>query len=512
MMNLSRYFVTTPIFYVNAAPHIGHVYSAVLADALHRWHKLKHPADATVFSTGTDEHGLKIQQAAAASNQSPGDFCAANRDKFQQAFRAANIEYTHFVSTSATAHRERVQHAWRCLQERGLLRKGVYAGWYCTSDETFLTESQLRPHTFSDGSSGFVSIESGHRVHWMEEDNYLFPLAQFQDDLKKWIATGPITPPLFNGIVEQWLQERQLPELSVSRSSARLKWGIDVPDDPQQKIYVWLDALLNYLTVIGYPGDQQRWRAFWPADVQVIGKDILKFHAIYWPAFLLALGLQPPRRILCHSHWLVDHQKMSKSLGNVVDPNDCLRRFTVDGFRYFLLREGVPHSDNNYSEEKVISYLNTELANTLGNLLNRCTSTSVNRKQTFPAPPPDAALTDADRTLLTDIHALPQTVAEHFEAFHIYKAIDAVMHTLREVNAYVQDTAPWTLAKSGVEGDQDRLEVMLFVALEALRVAGVLLGPVTPGLGETVLGKLGCGGTRLEVDGGGCGLVGGRGR
>ncbi|OQV25943.1 Methionine--tRNA ligase, mitochondrial [Hypsibius exemplaris] len=490
MSSAARFFITTPIFYVNAAPHVGHLYTVLIADALHRWKKMKQNETQSLFSVGTDEHGLKIQRAAA--NADPKTLCDQNSLKFRQLFHVAGIEYTDFIRTTDARHAVAVEHAWNILKQKKLIVKGSYSGWYCTSDEAFLPESQVQSVKEADGSDVKVSTESGHRVEWMQEDNYLFRLGAFQDDLKHWIRQEPIAPANFNQLVEHWLEERELADVSVSRSSNRLQWGIAVPDDPSQRIYVWMDALINYLTVCGYPDES--FRKFWPADVQIVGKDILKFHAIYWPAFLMGLGLDPPRKILCHSHWIVDHRKMSKSIGNVVDPFDRVKRYTTDGLRYFLLREGVPHSDSNYSDEKVVAYLNAELANTMGNLLNRCTALTVNPSQTVPA---RSSASDIARslggegsTLIENLTALPRIVDEHYESFNFYKGIEAVMSVLREANTLVQNTTPWTLANSKDSLDKEKLRHVLFLALETLRVSGVLLSPVTPTLSSILLGKL----------------------
>ncbi|XP_045414753.1 methionine--tRNA ligase, mitochondrial isoform X2 [Lemur catta] len=353
----ARAYFTTPIFYVNAAPHIGHLYSALLADALYRHRRLRVPSvAATRFSTGTDEHGLKIQQAAATAGLAPTELCDRVSAQFQQLFQEAGISCTDFIRTTEARHRAAVQHFWGVLKARGLLYKGLYEGWYCASDECFLPETKVTWQPGPSGDSCPVSLESGHPVSWTKEENYIFRLSQFREPLQRWLRSNPqaITPEPFHHAVLQWLED-ELPDLSVSRRSSHLHWGIPVPGDDSQTIYVWLDALVNYLTVIGYPNAE--FKSWWPATSHVIGKDILKFHAIYWPAFLLGAGMSPPHRIYVHSHWTVCGQKMSKSLGNVVDPRTCLDRYTVDGFRYFLLRQGVPNWDCDYYDEKMITHI-----------------------------------------------------------------------------------------------------------------------------------------------------------
>ncbi|XP_020012474.1 methionine--tRNA ligase, mitochondrial [Castor canadensis] len=498
----ARAYFTTPIFYVNAAPHIGHLYSALLADALCRHRRLRVPGTAaTRFSTGTDEHGLKIQQAAATAGLAPIELCDRVSAQFQQLFREAGISSTDFIRTTQARHRVAVQHFWGVLKSRGLLYKGLYEGWYCASDECFLPEAKITRQLGPSGDSWPVSLESGHPVSWTKEENYIFRLSQFREPLQRWLRSNPqaITPEPFYHAVLQWLEE-ELPDLSVSRRSSHLHWGIPVPGDDSQTIYVWLDALVNYLTIIGYPNAE--FKSWWPATSHIIGKDILKFHAIYWPALLLGAGLSPPHRIYVHSHWTVCGQKMSKSLGNVVDPRICLDRYTVDGFRYFLLRQGVPNWDCDYYDEKVVKLLDSELADALGGLLNRCTANRINPSGTYPAfcttcfpsePGSTGPLVRAlaeDYALISAVATLPKQVASYYDNFQIYKALEAVACCVRQTNGFVQRHAPWKLNwESPV--DAPWLGTVLHVALECLRVFGTLLQPVTPNLADKLLSRLG---------------------
>ncbi|CAK6448213.1 unnamed protein product [Pipistrellus nathusii] len=502
----ARAYFTTPIFYVNAAPHIGHLYSALLADALCRHRRLRAPgaaaaAAATRFSTGTDEHGLKIQQAAAAAGLPPAELCDRVSAQFRRLFRDAGVSSTDFIRTTEARHRAAVQHFWAALRARGLLYKGLYEGWYCASDECFLPEAKVSRQPGPSGAPCPVSAESGHPVCWTKEENYIFRLSRFREPLQRWLRDNPqaITPEPFRRTVLQWLEE-DLPDLSVSRKSSHLHWGIPVPGDDSQTIYVWLDALVNYLTVVGYPGAE--FKSWWPTTSHVIGKDILKFHAIYWPALLLGAGLSPPHRIYVHSHWTVRGQKMSKSLGNVVDPSSCLDRYTVDGFRYFLLRQGVPNWDCDYYEEKVVKLLDSELADALGGLLNRCTAQRMNPSGTYPAfcatcfprepglAGPSARAGAEDYALVSAVAALPRQVADHYADFQIYKALEAVSSCVRQTNGFVQRHAPWKLSwESPV--DAPWLGTVLHVALECLRIFGTLLQPVTPSLADKLLSRLG---------------------
>nr|CAI5858281.1 unnamed protein product [Callosobruchus analis] len=379
-------FFTTPIYYVNADPHIGHLYSSVITDAAHRWQHILDRGSKLEFSTGTDEHGSKIQQAASKRNIPPSIYCATVSEQFKRLSDEFGVGYTKFVRTSNERHKSTVGKVWKKLSEKGHIYKSAYEGYYCVQDETFLTEAQLKEVTCQNGDTLLVSLETGHPVEWTKEENYMFKLNSFRDDLIRWLKSDEnlVRPKIFRKILLDMLNN-DLQDLSVSRPSSRVHWAIPVPEDNSQTVYVWLDALINYLTAAGYGKDEETFNRVWPPDVQVIGKDILKFHGIYWPAFLMAAGLELPRTILCHSHWTVDGEKMSKSKGNVVCPFDRAQTYTTDGLRYFLLREGVAHSDGNYSDTKVLRILNSELADTLGNLLNRCTGSALNPKQIFPA-------------------------------------------------------------------------------------------------------------------------------
>lgn len=329
----------------------------------------------------------------------------------------------------------------------------------------------------------------------MKEDNYMFRLSDFRTEVLRWLRSNPkvIRPVKFHDLVLQWLEDDDIPDLSVSRQKSRLRWGIPVPGDPEQTIYVWLDALVNYLTVVGYPQNHAQW---WTAVHHVVGKDILKFHAIYWPAFLMAAGLPLPRMIYVHSHWTVEGKKMSKSLGNVINPLDAIEKFSADGLRYFLLRQGVPDSDCDYYDDKVVKVCNSELADALGGLLNRCTAPSLNPAQLYPRfsntcfPKEEncgKAVSD-DYRMMEAVSALPVVVERHFENLHVYKALEAISACVRLTNGFVQRHAPWKLDR---KEDQQWLDTILHVSLECLRMYGILLQPVVPGLADKILSRLG---------------------
>lgn len=488
-------FFTTPIFYVNAKPHIGHLYSACLADAAHRWQRILGAPD-TIFATGTDEHGLKVQKAARTAGKEPLTFCNEVSHEFRRLFEMCNIGYTDFIRTTEERHRTAVHEFWTSLREKGFIYKGEYEGWYSVTDESFLTTSQIQEIDRGDGTTIKVSLESGNVVEWTSETNYMFRLSVFRDKLLRWLDDNPsaVQPAKFHSIVRHWLNEG-IQDLSVSRQRDRLGWGIPVPDDPSQTIYVWMDALVNYLTVSGYPDRTHLW-----PPTHIVGKDILKFHAIYWPAFLMAADISPPASIICHSHWTRDSFKMSKSKGNVIDPFDRAAHFTTDGLRYFLLREGVLHSDGDYSDMKVSALLNAELADTYGNLLSRVAAPTLNPQQVFPVLDSNlfpsrpgqsttARTTDEDYLLVESVKRLPDIVGEHYEQFLFYRGLEEIMTCLRMANAFVQRHEPWNLTKNPF--DRPWLDSIIHVTMETLRVCGILTQPIVPDLTDRLLTKIG---------------------
>jgi len=462
---------------VNSWPHIGHLYTALLADAHARHRRLLEPGAPHAFVTGTDEHGMKVQQAAANQGLEPRQLCDLVSANFRETFDRFGINYTDYIRTTEKRHAKAVGTAWQRLESNGDLYKAEYSGWYSVQDETFLPEGQVE-----EREGVHYSLESGHRVEWQKEENWMFRLSRHKPAILDWLRnTQPIQPKQFAPQVEAWLEEPTLGDLSVSRPRQRLHWGLPVPGDGSHTIYVWMDALVNYLTVAGYPGPLKSW----PPSVQVIGKDILKFHAIYWPAILLSLDLPLPPRLLVHSHWTVDGVKMSKSLGNVVSPGELADRVTEEGLRYFLLREGVPHTDGNFSEESLKHILNLELADTLGNLLSRATSKRLNPSQEVPACSSSTS-TPSSIALLDQLETLSDRVGESYADFQFYDGLVAVMDTLRATNSLVQEEQPWVLGKT----DPERRDWVLAIVLESLRVCGILLQPCIPSISSKLLDRL----------------------
>lgn len=478
---------------MNAAPHLGHLYTAVVADAIQRFEKLTNPDCRVIFSTGTDEHGTKIQQAAAKAKLSLPEYCSNVSNEYKQLFRDFNVDYTDFIRTTEERHKVAVRHFWNKLVQKDYVYKSKYSGWYSVNDEAFVPETHVKDEV-RDGENVKVSIESGHKVEWTEETNYMFRLSAFKSHLQQWLKNdGVITPSKFQKQLQEMLAtDAYLPDISVSRPSNRVHWAIRVPGDEEQSIYVWLDALVNYLTVAGYPDRAamvDRGRP-WPADVHVVGKDILKFHGIYWPAFLMAIKWHPPRRLLVHSHWTVDGAKMSKSLGNVVCPRATPVEY--DALRYLLLREATMASDANFSLTKLINVANSELADSLGNLASRCCGTALNPLQEFPALQPaefTQLLQGEHAALLVEyVEALPEICYTHYKNYQFYKAVDAVIKVLHVANLFFETTKPWELRKNPEK--QKELDVILHVTMETLRICGIVLQPIIPEMSKKLLDKL----------------------
>ena len=356
------------------APHVGHLYTMILTDILKRWQVLK--GENAILCTGTDEHGMKIQQAAAKAQTPPEEFCDQTAETFKSLAKCAALSNDHFVRTTDQDHKEAVQYFWHMLKERGLIYESKHEGWYCVSDETYYPEStiekRLDPFT---GRTFMASSETGKEVEWTSERNYHFRLSIFKEPLLEFYKANPdfVVPATRMADVVKWVSDG-LEDLSVSRPVERLTWGIRVPDDESQTIYVWLDALINYITKAGYPWAPGKDHVGgWPANVQVIGKDIVRFHCIYWPAFLLALDLQPPKQILTHAHWTLGHQKMAKSTGNVVNPFFAIDRFGVDAMRYYLAHDGGIANDSDYGNNFIVERYKKGLQGGIGNLVSRIT-------------------------------------------------------------------------------------------------------------------------------------------
>ncbi|KAI0883196.1 tRNA synthetases class I (M)-domain-containing protein [Annulohypoxylon maeteangense] len=487
------YYVTTPIFYVNASPHVGHLYSMLIADILKRWQVLKgRPA---ILSTGTDEHGMKVQQAAQAQDIQPKALCDTNSETFRDLAKKANIDYDFFIRTTDAEHKEAVEYFWGRLKESGYIYETTHEGWYCVSDETYYPETMIKKRVSPlTGKSFMASVETGNKVEWQSEQNYHFRLTAFKDRLLKLYADNPefVVPKTRLAEVVNWVTNN-LEDLSISRPRSRLEWGIPVPDDPEQVIYVWVDALINYITVAGYPmwppGSEHT--KGWPADVHVVGKDIVRFHSIYWPALLMALDLPLPKTVLSHGHWLMSKKKMSKSVGNVVNPFFAIDRWGVDTIRYFLIYHGSITEDSDYSNEFIVINYKKGLQHSIGNLLNRITQPkqwSVRDAVVEICGKPSDELPDLVISQKQMIEELVSKVEKHMDALNPTLALKAIIDVAFASNVFMSNAKPWDVKN---ESETTALNQIVFHTSEALRVVGILLQPFIPEKSKRLLDVLG---------------------
>ncbi|KAI0832835.1 tRNA synthetases class I (M)-domain-containing protein [Trametes gibbosa] len=478
--SVKPYYVTTPIFYPNSVPHIGHLHSLVVADIFARFSKISDPTRPVRFVTGTDEHGLKIQNAAKAKDMDPLAFCDELSVHFRNLATKAKVAITRFTRTTERQHCEAVTHLWKELDARGLIYKGRHEGWYSISDETFYPSTQVSRQE-KDGVEYYISTTSGSRVEWQEEENYKFRLSAFQSSLIGHFSANPeaIQPSQFHADIMNSLKE-PLEDLSVSRKRSRLSWGIPVPNDPEHTIYVWIDALATYLSSVEYP-----WSATagdgtsegWPPDVQVIGKDIIRFHAVYFPAMLQALGLPLTKQLLTHSHWTVDRAKMSKSVGNVADPIKAIDEFGIDLVRYYLARVGGRFKDDvDWSQEQLQKH-SREIISLLGNLYLRATSAKImKRVADVPRPTPfQIPDTGAYAPLLSSLQALASRFEGQMRRFEVADAVETIVQALSEANLLMTQAAPWSPTTSPTVAAE--VQALVF---ETLRECGILLQPFMP--------------------------------
>ncbi|KAL3959164.1 hypothetical protein ACCO45_007326 [Purpureocillium lilacinum] len=502
------YYITTPIFYVNA----GHLYCMVLTDVLKRWQQIN--GREAFLCTGTDEHGMKIQRAAAKEGMQPKEFCDINSNKFRELAASADISNDFFIRTTDNEHKEAVRHFWLQLKhglpEKLGLYKGSHEGWYCVSDECFYPEDMVQPSIVPQtGKKIMVSVETDNEVEWVKEETWFFPLTKYKERLLKFYDENPgwITPAHRMNEVRNWV-ENHLEDLSITRPVSRLSWGIRDPDDNNQTIYVWVDALINYLTKAGYGA---KWYSsnddmgLWPADLQVIGKDILRFHAIYWPALLMALDLPLPKGLLCHNHWLMSNRKMSKSLGNVVNPFFAVQRWDIDPLRYFLMRNGSFSKDMSYSNDLIGSVYAKDLQANIGNLFYRIARPKVTakwstkeaveafREREFEFLQTDRRDSTEERFFSLDAHLDKVTTAfcKEMDGCETGAAIREIFNLLRETNRYVSDTEPWNLVKNPEPESRLLLNWVIYNSAEALRIAGILLQPIMPTKATELLNELG---------------------
>jgi methionyl-tRNA synthetase len=473
------YYITTAISYPNGKPHIGHAYEAIAADAIARFHRLS--GRDVRFQTGTDEHGLKMVQTAREKGVDVQDLCKEMSDHFQAMCDTLNISYDRFIRTTEPAHHAACQALWKAIEANGDLELGRYEGWYSVRDEAYYDEKEL-----SAGPDGTKLSPQGTPVEWTVEENWRFKLSNYQDKLLKLYAEHPdfIQPASRRNEVIRFV-EGGLNDLSVSRTS--FDWGVKVPGSPDHVMYVWLDALTNYLTGLGYPEETPDMDAFWPASLHLIGKDVVRFHAVYWPAFLFSAGLPLPKLVYGHGFVLArGGEKMSKSLGNVVDPIELAEKYGVDQLRYFLLREVSFGQDGTYSEEAIVTRCNAELANSFGNLAQRVLSMiAKNLDGELPniglhTEGDDMLLDVRDRTIWVDMRLA-------WVGLEIGKAITDWMSFVFECNAYVDANAPWALRKT----DPMRMETVLGKLFTCIRDLAISIQPIIPTAAGMLLDQLG---------------------
>ncbi|MDA8002026.1 MAG: methionine--tRNA ligase [Alphaproteobacteria bacterium] len=478
-----KFFITTPIYYVNDTPHIGHAYTSLACDVLARYKRLQ--GHEVHFLTGTDEHGEKVQKAADAAGQSPQTFTDQISENFRELAHLMNYSVNDFIRTTEDRHKDTVAEVWRRLRANDQIYLGKYAGWYAVRDEAYYAESET-----TLGEDGKRRAASGAEVQWIEEPSYFFRLSQWQDKLLRFYGDNPdfLAPEHRRNEIMSFVSGG-LHDLSVSRTS--FSWGIRVPDDPAHVVYVWLDALVNYLSATGWPEEQN----LWPADIHMVGKDILRFHSVYWPAFLMAADIEVPRRVFGHG-WLLNRgRKMSKSEGNVLKPAELVERYGLDPLRYYLLRE-VPFGQDGYiGHETLVRRCNAELSNGVGNLAQRSLK-MVSRDFGGEAPVLDAG--GRGEAVYQAGLALSGRVTAHIDAQRYHLALDEVWSYIGAVNRYFDDRAPWEMSRRG----DPALGGVLAVTLEAVRAAAVLLHSFMPASMDALLAQLGA-----DVSGGIAGLT-----
>jgi methionyl-tRNA synthetase len=462
-----RFYVTTAIPYANGAPHIGHAYERIATDAIQRFMRLD--GRETLFVTGMDEHGLKMQQTAGREGLTPLALADRTAAEFEAMGEALDARADDVVRTTQERHKRASQAIWERMAANGDIYLSKYSGWYSVRDEAYFDESEL-----TDAPDGAKLAPSGAPAQWVEEESYFFRLSDYADRLLAHYEANPefITPEKYRNEIVAFVK-RGLTDLSVSRTT--FDWGVPVPGDPRHVMYVWVDALTNYITATGFPDAGARSK-FWPADAHVIGKDITRFHAVYWPAFLMSAKLAVPRQIVVHGFLFNRGEKMSKSVGNVVSPASLTREYGVDQLRYFFLREVPFGQDGNYSHEAIVQRINADLANDLGNLAQRSLSMiAKNCAGTVPDWREGRAGGD-DLELIAQADALIGAARAHMEAFQLHLYLGAIFDVVAKANRYFANAEPWKLAKS----DPPRMRLVLFVTIETLRTAAILLQPVMP--------------------------------
>jgi methionyl-tRNA synthetase len=471
------FYVTTAIAYPNGQPHIGHAYEAIATDAIARFARLD--GKDVFFLTGTDEHGLKMIQTAASEGLTPAELATRNAARFKEMDQRLNVSFDRFIRTTEEQHHRSTQSIWNRMQQNGDIYVDAYAGWYSVRDEAYYAEDETNV-----GEDNVRRGPQGTPVDWVEEKSYFFRLSAYQDRLLALYDSQPdfIGPDARRNEVVSFVK-RGLRDLSISRTT--FDWGVKVPNDPEHVMYVWVDALTNYITGVGYPDETDKnWR-YWPADLHIIGKDIIRFHAVYWPAFLMSAGIPVQKRVYAHGFLFSRGEKMSKSVGNVVDPFNLADQYGVDQVRYFFLREVAFGQDGNYNHEAIVARINADLANDLGNLAQR--SLSMIAKQLGGVLPTPGEFSANDKAILAEADAMIGVARTAMATQQIHQWLNAVWSVVAEANRYFAGEAPWALAKT----DPARQHTVLYVTAEVIRQIAILTQPVMPAASEKLLDSLG---------------------
>ena len=461
-----NYYITTPIYYPSAKPHMGHAYSSIIADFFARFKKID--GFDVHFLTGTDEHGLKIQRAAEKNKVDPIIFCNNISKTFKDLSKTLNLSNTDFIRTTEERHKKSVQHLWSILEKNNDIYLSKYSGWYSISDEAFYNNDEIIEN--KDGQK--ISISSGSIVEWIEEESYFFKLSKWQDKLLEHYENNPdfIAPKSRKNEVISFVKSG-LKDLSISRKA--FSWGIKVPNVDDHVIYVWLDALTNYISALNYPNNDNLFKKFWPASVHLIGKDILRFHAVYWPAFLMSAKISLPLKIYGHGWILSGEEKMSKSKGNILDPLDIIETYGLDPLRYYLIKEVSFGNDGNISQEKLESCINSDLANNYGNLCQRVTAFA--EKNCFSKIPSQIKFNTDDKMVLNNFTNNLEKIRDEIDNQNINYYIDFIINSLFEANKYFNDQEPWKK-----KDDAERLNTIVYTSLEIIRKITFMLYPIIP--------------------------------